>query len=972
MTHSLDVSPRPKVDLEQAAQLAYELFGVQGKISELSSHQDRNFRVVSESSDVVLKIANKSWSSGALQAQNAALLFLSQQEIPFTAPVPIAGVNGQYIQTVNINGDDLHVRLITFVPGQTLTGEQYVAPCVRVDLGRLAGEAAKALEEFDHDGLTPSGQWDLMHGVAFVRTYLDSVTEPERRKVMRDRLDDIEAILEPIAGSLRIRAIHNDVTDDNTVGESDDAGRIRPSGIIDFGDMTRSWLVGDIAMTAASLLRHHIDHPFATMETIAAYHREVPLTEADVIALWPLITLRGAVLVAAGDHQASLDPDNAAATEPLEGERRIFDRAASIPFALAQAAIRATCDLPPSITVEQARTSLTSATTLFEHDNSIAVVDLSIFSDDFDNGRFTEPNIVDSLLAQHHDSDTIAISCYGEPYLSRTLATSADEPATIALGVNVMAPAGMQLRAPLDGRISHRSDERVVFETAAGLIYLDGVADAPAVGTHAKASSPLGTLATGKLWVQILVEASLHPAPAFCTPTEAAAWLMVSSDPSALFGIDVSAPSAHTAELLERRDRSFARLQEYYYDDPMQIERGWRSHLIDTQARSYLDMVNNVAVVGHGHPRLADAVERQMRKLNTNSRFHYRAIVEFTERLTALTSPELDTVFLVNSGSEAVDLALHIAQIATDRMDLVAVREAYHGWTLLSDAVTTSLYDNPKALETRPDWIHLVSAPNPYRGQFQGDGAADAYIAEFTNTVDSMCAQGTPPAAFICEPVFGNAGGVLLPEGYLAAAYDVIRRAGGLCIADEVQVGYGRLGHHWWAYQMHDVQPDIITAAKAMGNGQPLGAVITTAAIAQAFGDQGNFFSSAGGSPVSCIVGSTVLDIIKDEELQHNAAVVGDHIIARCSKLMDEYPIIGAVHGMGLYLGVELVLHRQTREPATAQCAAICERLRELGVIVQPTGERANVLKMKPPMTLTMKEADFYVDQLERVLRDGW
>ena len=199
-----------------------------------------------------------------------------------------------------------------------------------------------------------------------------------------------------------------------------------------------------------------------------------------------------------------------------------------------------------------------------------------------------------------------------------------------------------------------------------------------------------------------------------------------------------------------------------------------------------------------------------------------------------------------------------------------------------------------------------------------------------------------------------------------------MRNVGGLCIADEVQVGYGRLGHHWWAYQMHDVQPDIITAAKAMGNGQPLGAVITTAAIAQAFGDQGNFFSSAGGSPVSCIVGSTVLDIIKDEELQHNAAVVGDHIIARCSKLMDEYPIIGAVHGMGLYLGVELVLHRQTREPATAQCAAICERLRELGVIVQPTGERANVLKMKPPMTLTMKEADFYVDQLERVLRDGW
>jgi 4-aminobutyrate aminotransferase-like enzyme len=235
-----------------------------------------------------------------------------------------------------------------------------------------------------------------------------------------------------------------------------------------------------------------------------------------------------------------------------------------------------------------------------------------------------------------------------------------------------------------------------------------------------------------------------------------------------------------------------------------------------------------------------------------------------------------------------------------------------------------------------------------------------------------MCAQGRPPAAFICEPVFGNAGGVLLPPGYLAAAYDAVRNVGGLCIADEVQVGYGRLGHHWWAYELNGVKPDIITIAKAMGNGQPLGAVITTRAIAEAFGDQGNFFSSAGGSPVSCVVGSTVLDIIKGDGLQANAAAVGDHLIARCTELMSRFPIIGAVHGMGLYLGVELVRDRQTLDPATAECAAICDRLRERGVIVQPTGERANVLKMKPPMILSMDEANFYVDQLEHVLSNGW
>jgi 4-aminobutyrate aminotransferase-like enzyme len=404
----------------------------------------------------------------------------------------------------------------------------------------------------------------------------------------------------------------------------------------------------------------------------------------------------------------------------------------------------------------------------------------------------------------------------------------------------------------------------------------------------------------------------------------------------------------------------------------MRIERGWRQYLVDTTGRTYLDMVNNVAAIGHGHPRLADAVEQQLRTLNTNSRFHYSVIAEFCERLAELAPEGLDTEFLVNSGSEAVDLALRIAQVVTDRMDVVAVREAYHGWTLLSDAVTTSLYDNPRALESRPDWVHLASAPNSYRGRFRGAGSGDAYADEARAIVEGMVAEGRPPAAFICEPVFGNAGGVLLPEGYLGQVYDAVRAAGGLCVADEVQVGYGRLGHHWWAFDLHGVTPDVITVAKAMGNGHPLGAVITTRAIADAFSAQGNFFSSAGGSPVSCVSGLAVLDVIRDERLQENAAVVGDRLVARSNQLMARHPLIGAVHGMGLYLGIELVRDRETLEPATAECHAICDRLRELGVIVQPTGERANVLKMKPPMCLTVESADFYIEMLDTVLREGW
>jgi 4-aminobutyrate aminotransferase-like enzyme len=302
---------------------------------------------------------------------------------------------------------------------------------------------------------------------------------------------------------------------------------------------------------------------------------------------------------------------------------------------------------------------------------------------------------------------------------------------------------------------------------------------------------------------------------------------------------------------------------------------------------------------------------------------------------------------------------------------VVAVAEAYHGWTYATDAISTSIADNPNALATRPSWVHTVPSPNAYRGEHRGNDASK-YAPEAVEKIRELAAQGNPPAAFICEPFYGNAGGMALPDGYLAAVYTAVRATGGLAIADEVQVGYGRTGRWFWAFEQQGVVPDIVCVAKAMGNGQPLGAVITTKAIADAYRTQGYFFSSAGGSPVSCVVGLTVLDALETERLQENALSVGDHLKARINHLATRHPLIGTVHGSGLYLGVELVRDRATLEPAVEETAGICERMRELGVIVQPTGDRQNVLKMKPPMCITRESADYFVDMLERVLTTGW
>jgi 4-aminobutyrate aminotransferase-like enzyme len=282
--------------------------------------------------------------------------------------------------------------------------------------------------------------------------------------------------------------------------------------------------------------------------------------------------------------------------------------------------------------------------------------------------------------------------------------------------------------------------------------------------------------------------------------------------------------------------------------------------------------------------------------------------------------------------------------------------------------VSSSIGDNPRALETRPDWVRLVDSPHIYRGTHRGPDSAPAYLADLDAQLAELDDAGVRPAGFIAEPVFGNAGGVMLPDGYLDGVYSRIRSRGGVCIADEVQVGYGRLGSYFWGSQQQGVVPDIITVAKAMGNGHPLGAVITTRAIADSFAAEGSFFSSAGGSPVSARVGLTVLDIMRDEDLQGNATRVGARLATRLRTLAETHPLIGAVHGMGLYLGIELVRSRSTLEPATSEAALSCERLLQEGVIVQPTGDHKNVLKIKPPLCLTIASADRFVEALDLVL----
>ncbi len=767
-------------------------------------------------------------------------------------------------------------------------------------LGELAGRTCRALAGFSHPGVERVLQWDLRHSQRTVEVLADHLADAHRRDAVQAAVASAWRTLTDIAADLPVQVIHGDITDDNVVCG---AGGL-PDGLIDFGDLTRSWTVAELAVTVSAVLRHEGGEPAATLPAIAAFHAVRPLSPAEVEALWPLVVLRAAVLVVSGVHQSSIDAGNSYARAALEHEWRIFERATALPAEVMTAQIR------DGLHLADESEQITGDVALIADTAGLVHLDLSTESDAMDGGMWCEPDCEERLArAALADGASAAVTVFGQPRLTRSAILSETSPETVPTGVQVWPAAPLILTAPWPGLLESEPGGLTLTGTAATLSVHGDLTVALTTGDSIAAGAELAGV-EGPVWIAVRRHGGHAEVPRFVRPEYAAGWLSQVSDPAALLGLPAAAPASEDSDALrQRRVRTFAGVQEHYYADPPRIERGWREHLLATDGRSYLDMVNNVAVLGHGHPALADAAARQWRRLNTNSRFNYAAVVALSERLAATLPDPLDTVFLVNSGSEADDLALRLAMAATGRHDIVAVAEAYHGWTYATDAISTSIADNPNALSTRPPWVHTVPSPNAYRGEHRGADAAK-YAPEAVAIIETLAAQGNPPAAFICEPFYGNAGGMALPDGYLRAVYAAVRAAGGLAIADEVQVGYGRTGRWFWAFEQQAVVPDIVCIAKAMGNGQPLGAVITTKAIADAYRTQGYFFSSAGGSPVSCVVGLTVLDVIERDGLQRNALSVGDHLRARIIELAQCHPLIGTVHGSGLYMGVELVRDR--------------------------------------------------------------
>ena len=1005
----------PRLTAARAEEIGHETYGVATTAHPLPSERDQNFRLeVDGVPTYVLKVANRTESADVLAAQHdAAALALA-------AGLPVQRVHPTLDGAKHGATDGHLVRLLDWLPGVPLADAGRPSPALLHDLGTLLGRHATALDGYDHPAAHRTFHWDVAQAAAVLRERRAAIADPGGRAVVDEVLARFEQHVGPRLPGLRRAVVHGDANDRNVLvgpGERDRPLErfARVSGLLDYGDLVHTVLVAEPAVAAAYAAMAGEDPLGAVAQLVAGFHAEHPLEPAELEVLWDLVRARLAMSVCHAAVQAGDRPDDPYLTVSESAAWATLRRTAGIHPRLAHYLLRDACGLDPHPAGAAVREHLRDAAPAPLLGRPWA--GLRTFPVDLSVGSLTlgaqdvaaSPARFDTLIRRcvDGDPDAVGLGGYGEARLLYTTPAFApvDDPAaerrTVHLGLDVWTAAGTEVRAPLAGTVVVARENQarldygpvVVLEHATGaggrFFTLFGHLSRAAleqvrVGQELAAGDVLGWVGsppTNGDWaphvhVQVMLDLLdlAHDYPGVGVPSQRSLWLGLSPDPALLVALPdgaVPAPPRPRADTLADRRARLGPNLSLSYADPLRIVRGIGAQLYDDEGRAYLDAVNNVAHVGHAHPRVVAAGAAQMAVLNTNTRYLHDTVLEYAERLTQTLPDPLSVCFFVNSGSEANELALRLVRTYTGARDMVCLQDGYHGHTQALIEVSPYKHAGPGG-DGRPPWVQVAVLPDPYRGAHRGYGhdAALAYAQDVRRCTDDVAAAGRPLAGMIAESMVGCGGQVVLPDGYLAEAAAIVRSAGGLFVVDEVQVGFGRVGPPFWGFATQGVVPDVVTMGKPAGDGHPLAAVVTTPEIARAFANGMEYFNTFGGNPVSAAVGLAVLDVLRDERLPERAEVLGRRLVDGARELAGRHPLVGDARGLGLYAGIELVRDRSTLEPAAAEATYVVERLRELGVLVSIDGPHHNVLKIKPPLVWTETDVDRLLTALDQVLAE--
>jgi 4-aminobutyrate aminotransferase-like enzyme/Ser/Thr protein kinase RdoA (MazF antagonist) len=1000
----------PQLSQSQIISYLQTHYQLSGTLTQLVGDEDLNYRCQNPKESLTVKIS-PSKQAEDFEFETALLEYLELHNTSsLTLPTRVLNKQKQWVTTVSFNSKSMTMRLLNWVDGELWSGFSPHADTLLLSLGQQAGRLDVALQGFDHHQAHRDFDWDLAQCL-WVKQHLDLFTSSQQQT-----LGHFIALFEQQQAhydQLRKQVIHNDLNDNNvllkTVGTLTEV-----NGFIDFGDAINTQLINEVAIACAYAIMGKNDPLSAAKLVVNGFHETMPLMPEELSQLYHLIGMRLVVSVTQSAIARAQHPENAYKTISEQPAWDLLEKWQQLNPDFVHYHLRAGCGFDPVPGHAQLKAflqaqSVTLVDMFPEHVEQAAVkhVDLSVGSFLVGNAGDYENHALHSYRLQRlqqQNPQALLAGGYGEArsfYASDAFAIEGNHGKsyrTMHLGLDIWLPANSQFNAPLKGRIVGLQNNdfkrdygptiilQHSYPTENGSAYFytlyghlsQRVLELHQLGDEVAAGQLLGWIGDSHEnggWSPHLHFQIIHDMlgrtgdfAGACTPDDWPVMRSLCADPQWLFDYPEQTTRSQTNEqLIAYRQKHLGKSLSLSYSQPIQMLRGDDVYLIDQYGQKHLDTCNNVAHVGHEHPTVVKAGQAQMAVLNTNSRYLHPAIVEFTQALLATLPEQLLVVHLVNSGSEANELALRMAKAYSGCNQMIALESGYHGNSNACIDVSSYKFDGRGGSGAPPD-THIVPLPDAFRGRHRGEQCGEAYAAYVEQAITRIQQNQQQVAAFIAESIVSCGGQIELPAGYLQQVYPSIRAAGGVCIADEVQVGCGRVGSHFWAFEAHGVVPDILTIGKPIGNGHPLAVVVCTREVADRFANGMEYFNTFGGNPVSASIGLSVLQVIEQQDLQQNALNTGNYLKQGLNQLKQQHPIIKDVRGQGLFLGFELC--DDDLNPLAAQAAYLADRMRTLGILISTDGPDHNVIKIKPPMTFNQRHADELLSRLATILTE--
>ncbi len=1002
--------------LHHWSQVVADVWGFECAVSRLDGEYDLNFLVTCAAGDYVLKVMRVDCDDAFVAMQCSALAHLQQVSAAVQVPVPrvittLAGEQFTYHQ--DPQGELRVVWLLSKFEGSNYANFEPKSESLIRQLGHYMGHMNTQLASFEHGYLDREFKWNLVQA-GWVEARFDCLADPTRKSIVKSIVEQFNAVQEGLS-SLPQQCIHNDVNDYNILVQGCLNQGPTITGIIDLGDMCLAPRVCDLAIAGAYIVLDQAQPEQALAQLVAGFHHSAALSELEISLIWPLLRMRLAVSVVNSTLMA-LDNPNDPYVTISQAPAWAFLETHRLHAGLINSRLRLACGLQVTTEAE--------ATIAWLNDHQGNCYALMGDSIDLSQAPMVALSVEHSSIPQDpfsihaseaqqltHNDVEVALGYYLEPRLVYTDQAFKNGPwpssnrRTVHLGIDIFAPVGTALYAPMaatveatDNRkanldyggvviLRHQTPAGDAFYSLYGHLNPASVAQLT-VGQELAAGdlfAHLGEPCENGGWhphahvqLALSIEGMGYDWPGAADPDDLLLWQKLCPNPAALLNLESAAtqycpPSKIHAQQV--RQDHFGHNLKLSYADPVMFLRGWRHYLFDEWGRPYLDAYNNVPHVGHAHPRIARVAAEQLVRINSNSRYLHPSRAAFAEQILSHMPASLSVCYFVNSGTEANELALRLARAHTKAKHMITPNHGYHGNTTGAIDISAYKFASPRAPAVglgQADWVHLVDVADDYRGPYRREQrhAGELYAQQVAQHIATLTAQGEPIAGFIAETFPSVGGQIIPPTNYLSRVYQYVREAGGICIADEVQTGLGRLGGYYFAFEQQQVVPDVVVLGKPIGNGHPIGVVVTTAAIAASFAEGPEFFSTFGGSNLSCVVGAEVLRIVEQEQLMANARNMGELLFTGLRELQVKHPCIGDVRGCGLFVGVDLVNNQSTREPATEVADYVKNRMRDARILMGSEGPADNVLKIRPPLTIDKQDISYLLHTLDQVLNE--